>query len=182
MTPAPQEEDHHAHEIPLVVPPIVRDSSVQGGITITTATTTTARTLEEYKERYAASIADPAAFWAQEAVQRLTWYHPFGGTDETESTPTMSTTTGGFEHGDVTWFAGGKLNACFNAVDRHVLAGKGDALALIWEGDEVTEIRRITYAALQRHVSQIASALAASGVKRGDVVTIYMPMSTYRYD
>jgi acetyl-CoA synthetase len=83
---------------------------------------------------------------------------------------------GSLQEGDVTWFAGGKLNACYNAIDRHVAAGKEDQIAMIWEGDEPDNIRRLTYQDLLHKVSQIANALTVMGVRQGDVVTIYMPM------
>ena len=80
------------------------------------------------------------------------------------------------EHGDVRWFSGGKLNIAYNAIDRHVINGRGDQVALLWEGDEPDQVRKITYNELLRRVSQIANALTQQGVKKGDVVTIYMPM------
>ena len=83
---------------------------------------------------------------------------------------------GSLDHGDVTWFRGGKLNVCYNALDRHVNSKTANELAMVWEGDEPDDIRRITYAEMLRKVSQIANALKAEGVKKGDVVTIYMPM------
>ena len=76
--------------------------------------------------------------------------------------------------GDIAWFEGGKLNVCYNAIDRHI-ASKGDQLAILWEGDEPDDIRRFTYRELLRKVCQIANALKAQGVRRGDVVTVYMP-------
>ena len=121
--------------------------------------------LEEYKKAHAASVEDPNAFWSEQARAQLTWFQPF-----------QRGLSGDFEAGDVSWFAGGKLNVCYNAIDRHVQAGKANQVALVWEGDETTEIRRFTYLELQRKVSQIANALKAMGVNKGDVVTIYMPM------
>lgn len=125
-------------------------------------------TLEEFKAKQAESIKDPNTFWTKEAVERLSWYHPF-----------EKALQGGFEHGDVAWFAGGKLNACYNAVDRHCLS-KPNQTAILWEGDEPNDIRRITYAEMLRKISQISNALKTQGVRKGDVVTIYMPMSKYR--
>ena len=139
------------HEIPVCVDPI-------GPATMT---------LDEFKAKYAESIRDPNAFWTKEAVERLSWYQPF-----------EQALQGGFEHGDVSWFAGGKLNVSYNAIDRHCLT-KPDQTAILWEGDEPDDIRRITYAEMKRKVSQISNALAAQGVKQGDVVTIYMPMSEF---
>ena len=75
------------------------------------------------------------------------------------------------------WFNGAKLNMCYNAIDRHVLnPSTANKVAMIWEGDEPSQVLKFTYADLQRKVSEIANALKAQGVKKGDVVTIYMPM------
>jgi acetyl-CoA synthetase len=83
---------------------------------------------------------------------------------------------GSLDDGDVSWFAGGKLNVCYNAIDRHVKNKESNDVAMIWEGDEPDDIRTLTYADVLRKVSQIANALKAQGVRKGDVVTIYMPM------
>ena len=121
-----------------------------------------ASAFDHYQTDYQRSIADPASFWAEKATALLDWEKPFA-----------SVLTGSLRNGDVTWFAGGKLNVCWNAVDRHVVAGKGDQTALLWEGDEPDDVQSITYAQLQAKVSQIANALKAQGVKKGDVVTLY---------
>jgi acetyl-CoA synthetase len=83
--------------------------------------------------------------------------------------------SGSFENGDVAWFLEGELNACYNCVDRHAHKNP-DNVALIYEADEPGEGRNITYAQLLRDVCQLANTLKAMGVKKGDVVTIYMPM------
>ena len=123
---------------------------------------------DRYKNQYQKSIEDPAACWAEKAVELLDWFQPFDPSKALQ---------GGFEYGDVTWFAGGKLNLCYNAIDRHVSSGKADQTALIFEGDEPTNVVKYTYAELLRKTSQIANALKSQGVNKGDVVTIYMPMS-----
>jgi acetyl-CoA synthetase len=125
----------------------------------------TSSTFDKYKKEHAQSIADPASFWASKAVELLDWGLMFDSVLE-----------GSLEEGNVSWFAGGKLNACYNAIDRHVSAGKANELAMIWEGDEPTDIRRLTYSEMLARVSQISNAMLASGVRKGDVVTIYMPM------
>ncbi|MBX3376545.1 MAG: acetate--CoA ligase [Phycisphaeraceae bacterium] len=133
---------------------------------------------EEYRALHARSIADPEGFWREEA-KRLAWFRPFDRVLEW-SAP------------DAKWFVGGKLNACYNCVDRHVQAGFGECEAIIWEGEPVSprtnhpsstsryasepEIRRLTYRDLLVQTSKAANALKALGVKKGDVVTIYMPM------
>lgn len=122
--------------------------------------------LSKYKAEHAFSITDPETYWADQGRQKLDWFTPF-----------EKTMTGGLDHGDVAFFAGGKLNACYNAIDRHVGSHtNANELALVWEGDEPTDIRRLTYAQLLRKTCQIANALKGRGVAKGDVVTVYMPM------
>lgn len=122
---------------------------------------------DKYKKEYAESIANPAKFWAKQARERLSWESPFDP---------HAVMQGSMEYGDITWFRGGKLNVAYNAIDRHVSSKTANDVAIVWEGDEPDDIRKITYAELLRKVSQIANALKAEGVKKGDVVTIYMPM------
>lgn len=80
------------------------------------------------------------------------------------------------EFGDATWFPRAKLNVAYNCIDRHVDAGRGDEVAMIWEGDEPTLTLKFTYSELQREVSKMANAMLSQGVKKGDVVTVYLPM------
>ncbi|HYD01758.1 MAG TPA: acetate--CoA ligase [Phycisphaerales bacterium] len=125
--------------------------------------------LEDYRRLHARSVADPDSFWRDEA-KNLEWFAPFH-TVCTWSPP------------DARWFEGGTLNACYNCVDRHVAAGHGDKTALIWEGEPVggawgsgPQIKRLTYRDLQQQTARAANTLKSLGVKKGDVVTIYMPM------
>jgi acetyl-CoA synthetase len=126
--------------------------------------------LAEYRELHAKSVADPDGFWAQEAAN-LSWFKPWTSVMEWNAP-------------DAKWFVGGELNACYNCVDRHVQAGHGAESAIIWEGEpmaargerHVPELRELTYRDLQESTSKVANALLAMGVKKGDVVTIYMPM------
>lgn len=122
-------------------------------------------TLDKYRAEHARSIANPSSYWKSKAEHFLDWEVPF-----------KSVLHGSLSDGDVSWFQGGKLNVAYNAIDRHVQKGKGDKVAMIWEGDEPDDVLHITYNDLLRKVSQIANALRAQGVKKGDVVTIYMPM------
>lgn len=117
-----------------------------------------------YIESYRKSVEDPEGFWSEKANSYLTWTKPF-----------TKTLTGDFAQGTAKWFEDGQLNACFNAVDRHV-ADKGNQAAIIWDGDEPGTRKVITYAELQEEVSRIANVMKSRGVKKGDVVTIYMPM------
>lgn len=125
----------------------------------------TSSAFDKYKYDHERSINDPETFWEDQAYDCLDWDQDFD-----------AVTSGSLEAGDVAWFLNGKLNVCYNAVDRHVLEGKGDEVAMIWEGDEPTDVLEITYEQLMRKVCQIANALKSQGVKKGDIVTIYMPM------
>ncbi|MFT4893637.1 MAG: acetyl-CoA synthetase [Devosia litorisediminis] len=121
--------------------------------------------LEEYQALYARSIEDSDAFWAGQA-QRLDWI-----------TPPRTVANWSYDPVSIKWFEDGALNICHNAVDRHVAAGHGERLALIFEPDDPAgEVRRITYAELQAEVIRMANTLKAMGVAKGDRVTIYMPM------
>jgi acetyl-CoA synthetase len=121
-----------------------------------------AREANATAETYAAAEADRLGFWAEQA-RALTWETPW--TQVLEWQLPFSK-----------WFIGGKLNACVNAVDRHVEAGAGDKVAFHWIADGERERRDVTYADLQREVSKAANALTSLNVKAGDRVTIYMPM------
>ena len=122
-------------------------------------------TLEQYEAMYRRSIDEPDAFWAEQA-ERLDWFH----------SPTKIADWS-FDPVDIRWFEDGTLNICHNAVDRHVDAGHGDTVALIFEPDDPHgEVRKLTYADLQRETIRMANTLKAMGVARGDRVTIYMPM------
>lgn len=83
--------------------------------------------------------------------------------------------SGSFQEGDIAWFLDGKLNACYNCIDRH-LPRRMKQTAIIWQGDEVNESQHITYETLLLQVSRIANVLLEHGVRKGDVVTIYLPM------
>lgn len=119
---------------------------------------------QNFESRFSQSINDPDTFWGNEAKKRLHWSKEFS-----------SVTKGSFADGTMEWFPDGKINACYNCIDRH-LAAKRDQKALIWEGDEPGEGRSYTYGELHEEVSKIANVMKSHGVKKGDVVTIYMPM------
>jgi len=121
--------------------------------------------LDKYKQEHQHSITDPASFWDAQAQKYLSWSHKY---NQVLSSTNIAD--------NPTWFAGGKLNVCYNAVDRHVENGRGEQTALVFEGDEPTDTKKYTFAQLQARISQIAGALRAQGVQPGDVVTIYMPM------
>jgi propionyl-CoA synthetase len=116
-----------------------------------------------YQEVYAAWQRDPEAFWAQ-AAAGITWDKPWDRVFD----PTLG------PYGQ--WFAGGMLNTCANALDRHVAAGRGDQAALIWDSAMTGVIETFTYTALRDRTARVAGALRALGVEKGDRVVIYMPM------
>ena len=111
---------------------------------------------------YDAAKADRLAFWAEQAKQ-LHWHKPFTETLDWSGAPVAR------------WFADGEINVAYNCLDRHVLAGNGDRVAIHWEG-EPGDSRTITYADLTTQVKQAANALAALGVVQGDRVAVYMPV------
>jgi acetyl-CoA synthetase len=113
-------------------------------------------------DAYAQADADPEAFWGK-AAERLTWAEPFSQVLDWSNAPFAK------------WYVGGKLNAAYNCVDRHVEAGYGEQVAFYFEG-EPGDTRTITYAQLQDDVCQAANALLELGVKAGDRIAIYMPM------
>ncbi len=111
---------------------------------------------------YDGARRDPEGYWADWAKQ-LEWSRPFDRVLE-------------WKPPHAKWFIGGKLNASVNCLDRHVRAGRGGRVALIWEGEPPGEVRRITYAELHADVNKFANVLKGLGVKRGDRVAIYLPM------
>jgi len=119
---------------------------------------------ETYLAMYKRSVEDPEGFWAEQA-KRLDWIEPWKTVKDTSFS------------GDVhiRWFEGGKLNVSANCLDRH-LAARGDQTAIIWEGDDPNVSKTITYRELHEQVCRFANALKSLGVKKGDRVTIYLPM------
>ena len=119
----------------------------------------------KYKEMYERSVSDPDGFWGDEG-KRLEWIKPY--------TKVKNTT---FEYPDVSikWYEDGTLNVSANCIDRH-LEKRGNQTAIIWEGDEPTDDLHITYKELHEHVCRLSNAMKAQGVKKGDRVTLYMPM------
>ena len=120
--------------------------------------------LEQYRKLYNDSITNNSEFWGRQAHELLNWEHDFQMVSDCD-----------LSEGLVSWFLGGKLNACENAVDRHV-STRGDQVAIIWEPDEPGKEVRITYRELQRKVSRMANVLRHNGIHKRDRVAIYMPM------
>jgi acetyl-CoA synthetase len=120
---------------------------------------------DTYRSMYERSVADPEGFWS-EAGKRLDWIKPY--------TRAKNTTFGPGKI-DIRWFEDGTLNVSVNCIDRH-LATRGDQTAIIWEGDNPDESEKITYRQLSERVQRFANVLKKHGVKKGDRVTIYLPM------
>lgn len=119
-----------------------------------------------YERLYAEAARDPEGYWRDEAHRTLDWITPFHQVKDTS-----------FDEADfrIRWFADGELNVSANCLDRH-LAERGDQVAIIWEGDEPGETRRVTYRELHGEVCRFANVLKANGVGKGDRVTLYLPM------
>ena len=120
---------------------------------------------EEYIKMYAESVNDPDSFWKKHA-KRLNWIKSFSTVKDVS-----------FEKSNlyIKWFADGTLNVAANCIDRH-LKNKSDKVALLWQGDDPNEVKKITYSELHKEVSLMANVLLKHNVKKGDRVTIYMPM------
>lgn len=147
-----------AHEIAKIYPPLGGNDMGDDDPT---------KALEAYRTTHRESITDASEFWLREALDRLDWFVP----------PTVGL-QGGFIAGDARWFAGGQLNVTYNCLDRVVARGDeyANRIALICEGDEPTDISQWTYQDMLHKTCQVANALRVQGVRKGDVVTIYMPM------
>ena len=120
--------------------------------------------IDQYQDLYQKSIQEPEAFWPEMANEFLTWSKPWAQLTESNLTEGMAR-----------WFIGGKLNACYNCVDRH-LPERAHQTAILWEGDDPSQQAEITYQDLHQKVCQLANLLIQRGVKKGDRVCLYMPM------
>ena len=120
------------------------------------------KSLAEYEEMYQRSIADPEAFWAGIAKE-LHWFEPW-------------TKVLDWNLPWAKWFVGGKLNLCYNSVDRHALGARKDKVAILWEG-EPGEVRKLTFGELHVEVQKFANVLKSLGIRKGDRVAVYMGMT-----
>ena len=120
----------------------------------------------DYQTMYQRSLDDPDGFWAEQANEFLDWSKPWDKVSDCS-----------FDASDlhIRWFEGGKLNLTYNCIDRH-LDKRADQIAIIWEGDNPDDDKKITYRELHEQVSKLANVLKQRGVKKGDRVCIYMPM------
>ena len=118
-----------------------------------------------YKKMYAESVKVPAKFWGKQA-KRLDWF---------KAPKKIKNTSFAYPNVSIKWFEDGILNVSYNCIDRH-LKKRGDQVAIIWEGDDPYDDKKITYRELHEQVCRFANVLKNHGVKKGDRVTIYMPM------
>jgi acetyl-CoA synthetase len=119
---------------------------------------------DQYLAMYQRSVDDPEGFWAEQAHQFVTWFKPWDKVLDWD-----------FTRGHIRWFEGATLNVSYNCLDRH-LDTRGDQVAIIWEGDNPAEDKKVTYRQLHEDVCKFANVLKGLGVKKGDRICIYMPM------
>ena len=123
------------------------------------------RSPEEYEAMAAKALNDPEGFWGERARSLLDWFEPWNKVLDADE-----------EQHIYKWFTGGKLNASYNCIDRHLYTGRRNKAAIIWQGEREDEVRCYTYQMLYTEVSRIASALSSLRVRKGDRVALYMPM------
>ncbi|MCX6652216.1 MAG: acetate--CoA ligase [Methanomassiliicoccales archaeon] len=123
------------------------------------------KSMQEYEQLYRESIADPVAFWEKLAKQELHWFSPWRTAFSWDKENTV-----------IKWFEGGKLNASYNCLDRHLKGPSKNKAAIIWQGEPEEDVRTFTYQQLHREVCKFANVLKKMGVRKGDRVSIYLPM------
>ena len=130
-----------------------------------TAATAHIKSMDEYRAIYKRSIEDPEVFWGERAQELIAWDKPWDTVlDADMITP------------EIKWFDGAKLNVSVNCLDRHLINGRRNKAALIWQGEPEDDVRIFTYQMLHREVCRFANVLKSHGVKRGDRVSVYLPM------
>ena len=123
------------------------------------------KSMDEYRELYERSMSDPEGFWKDRALELLDWFK------EPEKILEYD-----FHKPEIKWFEGGKLNAAYNCLDRHLKNGRKDKKAIVWQGEPDEDVREFTYQELHDEVNKFANVLKKKGVKKGDRVSIYLPM------
>jgi acetyl-CoA synthetase len=121
--------------------------------------------IEVVRKLYADSLENPQRFWGQRAEELVTWFRKWDTVLE-----------GDFNSSEIKWFSGGKLNASYNCLDRHLENGRRNKAALIWQGEKEDEVKVFTYQMLFSEVCRFANVLKKKGVHKGDCVSIYLPM------
>jgi acetyl-CoA synthetase len=120
--------------------------------------------IEEYEKMYKRSVEDPEGFWGEIAEQNISWFKKWDKVLEYD-----------FHKPEIKWFPGGKLNASYNCLDRHLESGRKDKIAILWEADDGST-KTFTYQQLHLEVNRFANVLKKNGISKGDRVAIYMPM------
>lgn len=128
------------------------------------------RSMDQYLKMYERSIKDNTAFWSEMGKSLVTWFQPFDQVMHGGFNPDPKAT-----QTSVSWFLNGKLNASYNCLDRHAIS-RPDDIAIIWEGNEPGDVKKISYKEALEQVCKIANAMKAAGIRKGDTVCIYMPM------
>ncbi len=123
------------------------------------------KSMKEYKEHYKRSMEDPEGFWGKRSEELLTWKRKWRTVLKYD-----------FYKPEIQWFIGGQLNASYNCLDRHIENGRRNKAAIIWQGEPEEDVKVYTYQMLHREVCRFANVLKKMGVKKGDRVSIYLPM------
>ncbi len=123
------------------------------------------KSMDEYRQLYKESMEDPEGFWSRRTEELLTWYKKWDKVLEAD-----------LYKPEIKWFINGKLNACYNCLDRHLTDGRRNKAALIWQGEPEDDVKIFTYQTLHTEVCRFANVLKKMGVKKGDRVSIYLPM------
>ncbi|HER62730.1 MAG TPA: acetyl-coenzyme A synthetase, partial [Desulfobacteraceae bacterium] len=123
------------------------------------------KSMDEYHAQYKRSMEDPDGFWAERAEELVTWDRKWDKVLEWD-----------FSKPEIKWFQGGKLNMSYNCLDRHLTNGRRNKAAIIWQGEPEEDVRVYTYQMLHTEVCRFANVLKKKGVRKGDRVSIYLPM------
>jgi len=123
------------------------------------------KSMAEYEDHYKKSMEDPEGFWAERADQLISWDKKWDKVLEAD-----------LHKPDIKWFQGGKLNVSYNCLDRHLTSGKRNKAAIIWQGEPDEDVKVYTYQMLHTEVCRFANVLKSKGVKKGDRVSVYLPM------
>lgn len=123
------------------------------------------KSIEEYEAMYKRSLEDPEGYWGERAEELVSWSKKWDTVLEAD-----------LHKPEVKWFDGGKLNVSYNCLDRHIASGKGDKIALIWQGEPEEDVKKYTYQELYEEVCRFANVLKKKGVEKGDRVSVYLPM------
>ena len=123
------------------------------------------KSMKEYKEHYKASMDDPAGFWGKRAGELITWFRKW-----------RTVVKADLYKPEIQWFVGGQLNVAYNCLDRHLEDGRRNKAAIIWQGEPEDDVKVYTYQMLHTEVCRFANVLKKKGVKKGDRVSIYLPM------